>query len=56
MQNLFERLNLTWKAGRERRMVRRRAEQRLEDQRLRQAHYRVVTQSNASDKDPHAEP
>jgi hypothetical protein len=55
MRNLFDRLHLTSKAGRERREFQRLEEQRLEDQRLRQAHYRAVTQSDPSGRDKTAE-
>jgi len=56
MRNLFDRLHLTSKAGRERRELHRLDEQRLEDQRLRQAHYRAVTKSDTSGRDTTAEP
>lgn len=56
MRNLLDRLQLTSKAGRERRELQRLKEQRLEDQRLRQAHYRAVTQSEPGGRDTTAEP
>ena len=54
-QDLYDWLSFRSKTARERRDLQRLQAHNLEDLRQRQAHYRAVTQSNATGPDEHVE-